>query len=288
MAGSSSLGYLFLRSGWPKIRVLAASYKKGWSFVFGASYFAVVAIIAAVLSLFPFFGLSFREFFFALLAVSFIFSVGALTLMRKFLRKQKVNVVVPGSVLSAKVAAAKAQGQLELDPGLVIVNAPKEQLDELKKMLAEKKRESLSSAIPQVPVLQKGPVNQKDGSIAFDVSGPLLEKIPKKEQLRQKQPSFVGMSTEDLLLEIEEKIAQKKKQEEAFSKNLPMVIKKEKNPLENALQKKDADGKESKRPAGGKSENESKTGSASPLMRLLREKKGKLKVLKEGFVDAKK
>ena len=289
VAGSSSLGYLFLRSGWPKIRVLAASYKKGWSFVFGASFFVVVAMIALVLSLSPFFGIGFREFFFALMAVSFVFSVGALTLMRKFFKKQKVNLVVPGLVLSAKVAAAKAQGRLELDPGLVIVNAPQEQLEELKKRLNEKRRESLSSVIPQKLVLQKEALHQKDGPIVFDVSAPLLEKIPKKEQLLQKQPSFVGMSTDDLLLEIEGKIAQKKKQEEERSKNLPMVIGVEENPLENFLQKKAVQGRNLEPQAGGKTKGEPKAGnSESPLKRLLSEKNGKLKALKEGFENAKR
>ena len=82
--GASSLGYFFLRIGWPKIRLLGKDYKEGWSVIFGASFALSTTIFAFVFSFLPFFGLGFREYFFLFLGICFLFVVIALTVVRKY------------------------------------------------------------------------------------------------------------------------------------------------------------------------------------------------------------
>ena len=41
--GAGTWGYIFLRTGWPNIRPLEASYKNGWSIAFGISFSIIVA-----------------------------------------------------------------------------------------------------------------------------------------------------------------------------------------------------------------------------------------------------
>lgn len=145
--GSFSLGYFFLRIGWPKIRTLEKNYKKGWSVIFGAGFFILVAFLAFVLGFFSPFGINYREFLFLLIATSFLFSVAVLSAMRKYFKKSRVSVSVPGTILGAKIAAQKAQAKLERDPSLVIVGAQKEEIEKLKQTLEEKKIQKLDTLV---------------------------------------------------------------------------------------------------------------------------------------------
>ena len=44
--GAGTWGYIFLRTGWPNIRHLEASYRNGWSIAFGAAFAALMAVLA--------------------------------------------------------------------------------------------------------------------------------------------------------------------------------------------------------------------------------------------------
>ena len=124
---------------------------------------------------------------------------------------------------------------------------------------------------------------EKGGEIIIDGFAPLLQKVPQKEiPAEQKQRPAKELTTEELLKEIEEKIAKKREQLKP-SKNLPMVIKQPQD-LENEKKfaKKNAEKNETQ--SGGQSEKKQKEFD-SPLKRLLEEKKGKLKNLREGLKD---
>lgn len=227
--GSSSLGYLFLRSGWPKIRVLKKSYKKGWSVIFGAGFSVAVALVSAVFGFFGFFGFGFREFFFIFIALSFFISILALTGSRKFLKKQVVRVSVPGSYIHAKVVAAKARNRLELDPSLAIVDFKDKRIERLEQKIEKTKTIALSSKIRE-----KNPVEQKRENSVELVFKKILEKplvplesmVPKnvfvkKETVNdnsgsQQTRGFVGLKTRGLFEEenyLKEKIVELDEQE---------------------------------------------------------------------------
>ena len=93
-AGSPTLGYLFLRIGWPKIRVLEKEYKKGWSVIFGVAFIIIVTLFALLFSLLPFFGLGFREYFFLLLVLSFLLAISSLNFQDQQFR-QKLSLKKP-------------------------------------------------------------------------------------------------------------------------------------------------------------------------------------------------
>ena len=50
--GAGTWGYIFLRTGWPNIRQLEQSYKKGWSIAFGISFAATMAVIVGAAAYF--------------------------------------------------------------------------------------------------------------------------------------------------------------------------------------------------------------------------------------------
>ena len=136
IAGSTSLGYIFLRLGWPDVRALDKQYKAGWSIIIGLVFSAFVVVSALAFSLNPFFRFGFRESLMLNLTVTAIAATTLLTVRRKFLAGNRMKVSVPSTLLGAKVTAAKVVEQLERDPGFIrSAKFEGEKLDELKKRL---------------------------------------------------------------------------------------------------------------------------------------------------------
>src|SRR3989344_8849530 len=119
IAGSTSLGYIFLRLGWPDVRALDRQYKAGWSIIIGLVFSAIVVITALAFSLNPFFRFGFRESLMLNLSVTFIAATTLLTAKRKFLTSNRMKVSVPSTLLGARVTATKVVEQLELNPGYI-------------------------------------------------------------------------------------------------------------------------------------------------------------------------
>ena len=113
IAGSTSLGYVFLRLGWPDVRALDKQYKAGWSIVIGLVFSAIVVIASLAFSLNPFYKFEFREALLLNLAITFIAATLLLTLKRKFLVRNKMTVSMPSTLLGAKVTAKKLSSSLK-------------------------------------------------------------------------------------------------------------------------------------------------------------------------------
>src|SRR3989344_8553908 len=92
VAGSTSLGYVFLRLGWPDIRKLDKQYKTGWSIIIGLVFSAIVVIASLAFSLNPFYTFDFGEALVLNLAITFIAATLLLTIKRKFLVRNNMTV----------------------------------------------------------------------------------------------------------------------------------------------------------------------------------------------------
>ncbi len=104
--GSMSIGYLLLRTGWPKVRILQKSYKLGWSIVLGGlfSVFAIISSFAISLG-----GLSYEGLLFASSGIFLGIASLALTVRRKFFAGARMRVAVPKEVVGANIAATKVE-----------------------------------------------------------------------------------------------------------------------------------------------------------------------------------
>ncbi len=83
VAGSYSIGYLFLRVGWPKIRTLGEDYRAGWSIALG-----IVFSLFVILSTWAMRALNYKlgnsaEQFFTTWTLGFFFVMGIMEIKRK-------------------------------------------------------------------------------------------------------------------------------------------------------------------------------------------------------------
>ncbi|MBI4052703.1 MAG: hypothetical protein HY394_01565 [Candidatus Diapherotrites archaeon] len=111
-AGSASIGYLFLRSGWPKVRSIDTSYKVGWAVLIGAGFSIAVSAVSFAAE---FAGA--KETFIPVLAAAAIGTHAFLSLRRKVVGPKKVDVVVTkkafGSELIASPLTEEKRSRLE-------------------------------------------------------------------------------------------------------------------------------------------------------------------------------
>ncbi len=113
--GSGTWGYIFLRTGWPNIRQLEPSYKKGWSLAFGIAFATLMALIAQAASYFyPGHG-SVLELIFIGAPAVFISASLVFSFKRKFLKKHRVTVSVPKRVVTAGIVARLAMDRIPLN-----------------------------------------------------------------------------------------------------------------------------------------------------------------------------
>ena len=83
LLGSYSLGYLFLRVGWPKIRTLGEDYRAGWGIALGLFFTGLVIICTIV---FRAFGLAFGSApvqFFTMWVLAFFIVIAVLEIKQK-------------------------------------------------------------------------------------------------------------------------------------------------------------------------------------------------------------
>jgi len=107
LAGSYSMGYFFLRSGWPKIRILEEPYRIGWSIGLGVLF--MLLVIGTTL-----YGDSIQggqtpiEWIFS---IDLIAAIGIATMMlfvrRKYIASKNIQVAVPKDYMTARIAAEK-------------------------------------------------------------------------------------------------------------------------------------------------------------------------------------
>jgi len=214
--GSTSIGYVFLRLGWPSIRLLDKQYRIGWSIVLGLVFTAIIVVSSLMFSLLPFMVFDFKEFLFLNLIITFFVALTILTVKRKFFASNKVRVTVPGNLLGAKVAASKTIKKMELDKGFITAKPLGEQkLEFLKKSLGKEDAISISKPKKTVsPLAGKIPQKQEAKS--------LLQKIPSPGA--QEKESEIGLSKDKIrkekVSEIRNLIGKKTSEPKTFRKSV--------------------------------------------------------------------
>jgi len=109
--GSTSIGYIFLRTGWPKVRILEKTYKIGWSMVFGAIFSLFSLILSLAFSLFT--SLSASQTFLVIIIFSFFLGIIILSLKRKYFLQRKTIISLPKEFVSVQMVQKKLSEKMK-------------------------------------------------------------------------------------------------------------------------------------------------------------------------------
>lgn len=147
VAGSYSYGYLFLRSGWPKIRKLEEGYKIGWSIILGAIFSIIAITTTSIVYSLKLSEFSSLEFLTIVLAVMLAVILAFLSVRRKFFAKTKMQVSVPKEAVSADITAGKLVEKMASDRSFIVTKQLNEEKikkikEALKKSLKETEEKS--------------------------------------------------------------------------------------------------------------------------------------------------
>ena len=143
VAGSPSLGYLILRSGWPKVRILDDETKTGWSILTGTTLTLLTILVSIIMDEIPS-----VEHFLLRIGIVGLLLTGAFVLAVRFvlapaLSTKRVLVSVPASTIPAQLTAEKLMEKVVSDQVILPKKQNEEKIEEIKAALerALKKRE---------------------------------------------------------------------------------------------------------------------------------------------------
>lgn len=139
--GGYSWGYLFLRYGWPKIRILDDPYKLGWSVILGTAFFTLVAVVLVVLTAGNYWALSPFLLMGGLCVAGFPVAVLLFYIYRQFFTPTKVMVSVSPEVAGAHDTANRLVEKMSEGQGIANEELTRQQLDEIKRALAKALKE---------------------------------------------------------------------------------------------------------------------------------------------------
>ncbi|GEM_PF-3362780 len=158
LLGSVSIGYLFLRSGWPGFRAKEASIKSGWSIIFGAVFALLVGIASFLADFFWQYPAGFENSILVNLIACAAITFLTLTLWRKFFSgKKRLRVVMPKDTMSANIAATKAVNKLAEENYFSSPALDAAKIEVIKSTLKEEgnERESIEFEVPEQPQEEK-------------------------------------------------------------------------------------------------------------------------------------
>jgi len=128
--GSYSIGYLLLRTGWPKVRVLDESYRMGWSIIFGI-VFSALWIIAA-------FAIGLQEIFPVVLTITLIITLLILSARRKIMGYRTATVSMPKEKATQQALAEQSIKALSEDREFILNRQlNKEQIEKIRDALGK-------------------------------------------------------------------------------------------------------------------------------------------------------
>lgn len=140
VAGSTSAGYLILRMGWPKVRILGQEYKSGWSLILGVVFSVLVVAISFLSSALGILPMAVRQALFVSLIFSSLLAAVLLTVRRKFIAGQRIIVSIPKKVLGTRIVAGKAMEKIEADRGFMRVERlEREKIESMRSALGREK-----------------------------------------------------------------------------------------------------------------------------------------------------
>ncbi|MFH0714825.1 MAG: hypothetical protein V1847_03170 [Candidatus Diapherotrites archaeon] len=127
LIGSYSVGYLFLRVGWPKIRTLGEEYRAGWSIAVGVvfSLFVITATWASRALGFSY-GVSSEQFFLTW-TLGFFLALGMLEIKRKLYWGKMPEEEIPeqAKAETAKEEKKETEAEEEKEASLESTETPK-------------------------------------------------------------------------------------------------------------------------------------------------------------------
>lgn len=207
LLGSSSIGYIMLRTGWPKFRLLETEYKTGWGIITG-SLFAVSTIgIAFAASIFLQNRISLFEVLFIAPTCTVFSGLLIFSVKRRLIGGRKVKVSVPKRVVAASIIARKAFdkmpiGSFEKDSdilafaniGRIEEEKPQGVVIETRETLTDKFGEKKITAKPvQLPDIKKIPQNQAPKAVKLN---PMLELPAPSEKIGAEKTPLQKMQWE--------------------------------------------------------------------------------------------
>ena len=142
--GSTSLGYLLIRTGWPTTRTLEHQFKVGSAIAAGIIFVVLSAVFALIFSIIFPQEIPFYNFvFFSMTAVFFALFI-LMLLKQKFVFKKTVKVSVPKEDIAAKIMAEKTVERIIPEEQYISVrkDLSEQQLNEIKKALKEDAEQS--------------------------------------------------------------------------------------------------------------------------------------------------
>ena len=138
LAGSASWGYIFFRTGWPKIRAIGLEYKTGWSIIIGGAYSVIVVLGSAIITFSGIGNMLFAEAIFVSSAIISTLGIVILTIKRKLLGKNKLRVSVPKRAIAANIVAAKAFKKLPENSYIKVSKEGTNKISQLKEKIEPK------------------------------------------------------------------------------------------------------------------------------------------------------
>lgn len=115
LLGSTSIGYLLIRMGYPQFRTLETTYKTGWSIITGMIFVVTTIILGFLLSFLLNQRVTAFELFFIVPTCMIMSSIIAFNVKRYYVGSNRVKVSVPKRAVAASVVAKKAIEKLGPD-----------------------------------------------------------------------------------------------------------------------------------------------------------------------------
>lgn len=112
ISGSFSIGSLFLRIGWPKVKIIDEEYRRGWALAIGL-IFSFAVIFGALLLWLLIGAYGYAQYLLLVLLAGFVAGVIITTAKRKFSSIPKVKVEIPKEKIASSAASEKAVEMLQ-------------------------------------------------------------------------------------------------------------------------------------------------------------------------------
>lgn len=128
LIGAYSLGYLLLRTGWPKVRILDESYRMGWSIIFGTVFSALWMAATFVLGV--------QKIFPIVLTITLVTTLIVLSLRRRIAGYRTASVSVPKEKAAQQALAEQSIRALSEDRDFILNRQlNQEQVEKIKQAL---------------------------------------------------------------------------------------------------------------------------------------------------------
>ena len=224
LLGSTSWGYIFLRTGWPKVRSLELDSKTGASVIIGFIVITITIIISAIIGFLDIPLFTLPEII--LLVTTVILSASGLvfTLKRKLSGNQKVRVSVPKRAIAANIAAKKAfekvpetkyikvssEGieklrisQLQSAPEMSYENEAKKTGEPKYELITTEKKDAEKIRVEKIKEPEKKE-QEKTPEVKKELKAPVIEKSKKivepepvqKTPIKKEEPVIVSQAVE--------------------------------------------------------------------------------------------